>query len=66
MSGSDKGSPAIHHPKSAAEKNDPEVRAHNEDMRNRHEVSTNQLGEKDNKVNPKFWKGDVGDKTAGK
>lgn len=46
----DKGRPAIHQPESAAEADDPEVRKHNEEMRNRHEVSANQLSEKDNKV----------------
>lgn len=49
--------PAIHHPKSAAEKEDPEVREHNEDMRKRHDASANQLAEKDNKVDKGFWKG---------
>jgi predicted nucleic acid-binding Zn-ribbon protein len=53
----DKGRPAIHQPKSAAEKDDPEVRKHNEDMKQRSEKSTNQLSEDDNKVNPNFWKG---------
>jgi hypothetical protein len=47
---SDKGRPAIHQPKSAAEEDDPEVKKHNEEMRNRAEVSANQLAEKDNKV----------------
>jgi hypothetical protein len=56
-SSSDKGSPAIHSPQSAAEKNDPEVRQHNEEMRQRHERSVNQLSEDDNKVDKKFWTG---------
>lgn len=47
---SDKGRPAIHQPKSAAEEDDPEVKKHNEEMRNRAEVSANQLSEDDNKV----------------
>lgn len=47
---SDKGRPAIHQPESAAESEDPEVRKHNEEMRNRAEVSVNQLSEDDNKV----------------
>lgn len=51
------GDPKIYHPPTAAEKDDPEVRAHNEDMRNRHEQSVNQLAEGDNKVDPKYWKG---------
>jgi len=54
------GSPAIHRPESAAEKDDPEVRKHNEEMEQRHERSVNQLSEDDNKVDKKFWKGDVG------
>ncbi|KAJ9610591.1 hypothetical protein H2200_005368 [Cladophialophora chaetospira] len=54
------GSPAIHRPKSAAEKDDPEVRKHNEEMENRYERSENQLSEGDNKVDKKFWSGDVG------
>ena len=32
-SGTAKSQPKIHHPESAAEKDDPEVRKHNEDMR---------------------------------
>ena len=58
-SGSSSGNakPAIHQPESAAEKDDPEVKKHNEEMRDRHEVSANQLGEADNKVDPKYWKG---------
>jgi hypothetical protein len=47
---SDKGRPAIHQPESAAEADDPEVKKHNEEMRNRAEVSANQLSEDDNKV----------------
>jgi hypothetical protein len=54
----DKGRPAIHHPQSAAEKDDPEVRKHNEEMRQRSEQSVNQLSEEDNKVDPQFWKGE--------
>jgi len=54
------GSPAIHRPKSAAEKDDPEVRKHNEELENRYERTANQLSEKDNKVDKKFWQGDVG------
>lgn len=50
--------PAIHRPKSAAEKDDPEVRKHNEEMERRHERSVNQLSEKDNKVDKKFWQGE--------
>jgi len=56
-----KASPKIHHPQSAAEKEDPEVKKHNEEMRQRSDQSVNQLGEDDNKVNKNFWKGDVGD-----
>ncbi|KIW10549.1 hypothetical protein PV08_11513 [Exophiala spinifera] len=56
-SGSDRGSPAIHRPESAAEKDDPEVRKHNEEMEQRHERSVNQLAEEDNKVDKNFWKG---------
>ncbi len=52
------GSPAIHRPKSASEKDDPEVRKHNEAMENRHEKSENQLSEKDNKVDKNFWSGE--------
>lgn len=59
---SDRGSPAIHRPKSAAEKDDPEVRKHNEELENRYERTENQLSEKDNKVDKKFWSGDVGEK----
>jgi len=51
------GKPAIFAPPSAAEKDDPEVRKHNEDMNNRHERSVNQLGEEDNKVDKNYWKG---------
>jgi len=60
------GSPAIHRPDSAAEKDDPEVRKHNEEMEQRHERSVNQLSEEDNKVDKSFWSGDVGPKNAGK
>jgi len=55
-----KAQPAIHRPKSAAEKEDPDVKKHNEEMEQRHERSVNQLSEKDNKVDKQFWKGDVG------
>ncbi|ETI25534.1 hypothetical protein G647_02307 [Cladophialophora carrionii CBS 160.54] len=54
------GTPAIHRPRSAAEKDDPEVRKHNEELENRYERTENQLSEKDNKVDKQFWKGDVG------
>ncbi|KIX03085.1 uncharacterized protein Z518_06635 [Rhinocladiella mackenziei CBS 650.93] len=54
--------PVIHRPKSAAEIDDPEVRKHNEEMEQRSERTTNQLGEEDNKVDKKFWQGDVGPK----
>ncbi|EXJ57416.1 hypothetical protein A1O7_07764 [Cladophialophora yegresii CBS 114405] len=54
------GSPAIHRPRSAAEKDDPEVKKHNEELENRYERTENQLSEKDNKVDKQFWKGDVG------
>ncbi|KAK5315454.1 hypothetical protein LTR93_009709 [Exophiala xenobiotica] len=60
------GSPAISRPESAAEKDDPEVRKHNEEMEQRYERSSNQLSEKDNKVDKSFWSGDVGEKSAGK
>ncbi|KIX99867.1 uncharacterized protein Z520_04503 [Fonsecaea multimorphosa CBS 102226] len=52
--------PKIHSPKSAAEKEDPEVRKHNEELEQRHERTVNQLSEDDNKVDKQFWKGDVG------
>jgi len=57
--------PAIHRPKSAAEKDDPEVKKHNEELENRYERTTNQLSEKDNKVDKSFWKGDVGQSKQG-
>lgn len=50
--------PKIYHPRSAAEKDDPEVRKHNEEMRHRSEQSVNQLSEEDNLVDKKFWKGE--------
>ncbi|KAL2431459.1 hypothetical protein ABEF95_009246 [Exophiala dermatitidis] len=56
------GSPAIHRPKSAAEKEDPEVKKHNEEMEQRSERTVNQLSEEDNKVDKRYWKGDVGPK----
>jgi hypothetical protein len=56
-SSSDKGSPAIQSPESTAEKDNPEVRQHNEEMRQRHERSVNQLSEEDNKVDKQFWTG---------
>ncbi|KIW84174.1 hypothetical protein Z517_03423 [Fonsecaea pedrosoi CBS 271.37] len=59
-SSSQGASPKIHSPKSAAEDNDPEVRKHNEELEQRHERTVNQLSEDDNKVDKKFWKGDVG------
>jgi len=63
---SDDPSPALHRPKSAAEKDDPEVRKHNEEMEQRSERTTNQLSEEDNKVDKKFWSGDVGVKEGDK
>ena len=51
------GSPAIHRPKSEAGPEDPDVKKHNEEMEQRSDRSVNQLGEKDNKVNKKFWQG---------
>jgi len=65
QSTSQDGSPAIHSPKSAAEKDDPEVRKHNEELENRYERTTNQLSEEDNKVDKNFWKGDVGPSKQG-
>jgi len=52
------GSPAIHRPESAAEKDNPDVRKHNEEMEQRHERSVNQLSEEDNKVDKSFWSGE--------
>lgn len=52
------GSPAISRPESAAEKDNPDVRKHNEEMEQRHERSVNQLSEEDNKVDKNFWKGE--------
>ncbi|EXJ82959.1 hypothetical protein A1O3_06776 [Capronia epimyces CBS 606.96] len=54
--------PAIHRPKSAAEKDNPEVRKHNEEMEQRSDRTPNQLSEEDNKVDKRYWKGDVGPK----
>ncbi|EXJ87820.1 hypothetical protein A1O1_04747 [Capronia coronata CBS 617.96] len=51
------GSPAIHRPKSSAEKDDPEVRKHNEEMEQRSDRTPNQLSEEDNKVDKNYWKG---------
>lgn len=51
------GSPAIHRPESAKEKDNPEVRKHNEEMEQRSERTVNQLSEKDNKVDKRYWKG---------
>ena len=53
----DGAEPKISQPKSAAEEQNQDVRKHNEEMRNRHERSANQLGEQDNKVDKKFWTG---------
>ncbi|ETN46702.1 uncharacterized protein HMPREF1541_00889 [Cyphellophora europaea CBS 101466] len=58
---SGKGSPAIQQPKSSSESDNPEVKKHNEEMRDRADKSVNQLSEDDNKVPPTYWKGDVGD-----
>lgn len=51
--------PKIHRPESAAEKTDPEVRKHNEEMEKRSDRSVNQLSEEDNKVDKNFWKGEL-------
>lgn len=56
-SASQGGSPAIHRPKSEAESTNPDVRKHNEELEQRHERTTNQLSEADNKVDKQFWKG---------
>lgn len=56
--GSSAGKPTIQKPYSAAEDQDPEVRKHNEEMRNRADRSVNQLEESDNKVDKNFWKGE--------
>jgi len=57
-SGSEGGAqPKIHQPSSPAENDNPDVKKHNEEMKNRHEVSANQLSEDDNKVDKQFWKG---------
>lgn len=53
----DGASPKINQPKSASEDQDEDVRKHNEEMADRAEKSVNQLGEKDNKVDKKFWTG---------
>lgn len=57
----DGASPKIHQPRSAKESQSDEVKKHNDEMRNRAEKTTNQLGEQDNKVDKQFWQGDVGD-----
>ena len=49
--------PKIHQPKSAAEKENPEVKKHNEELEQRYERTANQLSEKDNKVDKHFWSG---------
>ena len=51
------GSPAIHNPKSAKEQDDPGVKKHNDEMRNRSDRTHNQLSESENKVDKKFWSG---------
>jgi len=66
QSSSSGASPKIHQPKSPAEKEDPEVKKHNEEMEQRYERTTNQLGEKDNKVDKNYWSGDVGQKDKNK
>ena len=53
----DGASPKINQPKSASEDQNEDVRKHNEEMANRADKSVNQLGEKDNKVDKKFWTG---------
>lgn len=54
---SDDPGSAIHRPESAAEKTDPDVKKHNEEMEQRFDRSVNQLSEDDNKVDKNFWKG---------
>jgi hypothetical protein len=53
------GSPKIHQPRSAAEEHDPEVKKHNEELAQRYEKTANQLSEEDNKVDKKYWKGEL-------
>jgi hypothetical protein len=50
------GSPAILSPKSTPEKEDPDVKKHNEEMANRSDRTVNQIGE-DGKVDKDYWKG---------
>ncbi len=52
------GKPAIHQPGKPDEATDAEVEAHNKDMENRHERTTNQLQESDMKVDKNFWSGE--------
>jgi len=63
---SDGAKPAIHQPGPPSENKDADVEAHNKEMENRSDRTANQLKESDNKVNKKFWKGDVGPKTGEK
>ena len=49
--------PTINQPESAAESQNEDVKKHNAEMANRAEKTANQLGEKDNKVDKKFWQG---------
>lgn len=53
----DGAEPKISQPKSAAEDQNDDVKKHNEEMAQRSEKTSNQLGEDDNKVDKKFWKG---------
>lgn len=52
--GSSGGKPTIQKPESGAEDQNPEVRKHNEEVKNR---NASQSGEKDEKVDKGFWKG---------
>lgn len=58
-SSKDGASPQIHQPKSSSEDQSEDVRQHNEEMKNRAEKTSNQLGESDNKVDKEYWTGTV-------
>ena len=63
-SGGDTGpAPKVHHPSEPNETKTEDVQRHNEEMEQRHDRASNQLSEKDNKVDKEFWTGDVGGAT---
>jgi len=54
--------PKIHQPGPPHESKNEDVKAHNEEMKTRSDITANQLQEEDQPVDKNYWQGDIGPK----